>query len=805
MKKIANFIVDQRYAVIALFLVLTGISMVLMGHVTINDDIKKYLPNNNETKIGNDIMMDEFGELPTSTLLVMFPDVKDEEKTFEELKKIKYVESVDFDDTDEYHKDGYTLYQLNVDYPASSKEAKEVYDRVSTDYKEDHIGLSGTIYEENQPVVDFYILVLAVAAAMIILIIMCDSYVEPFLFLFTIGLAVFINKGSNIMFDSVSNITDSICAVLQMALSMDYSIMLMNRYTQEKAKMKDNKEAMKVALHNAFSSISSSSVTTIVGLLALVFMSFTIGKDLGFVLAKGVLLSLISIFCVLPGLILIFDKWIEKTKKKHLEINMSIFGRWSYTLRYPALILIVLIFVGAFLLKGNLQILYTSKENDQVAQVFESNNQMAIIYQNDNEEEITKFCRSIHDKKVTQVLCYGNTLNQKLQYQELKPKMSDLGKDVEIDDYLLRIIYYNYYHGDRTGTVPLDGFIRFIENDIYTNEEFSKDVDADMRDNIARLKNFANPAEIERLRTAAELANILGLSKNEVEQLLLLYHSKSVTANLTIADFVRFIDSDILTNPEFSKYVDANTRSRLNVLRQFIDINDLYRSMDANEMGQVFGIDSSKMSDLYVYYASIHGVDTRITMHEFARYILEDVSTNPEYSSLFDDATISSLKQLYTFSDTNVVDKTMSSSELASTLNIPEEKVIAVLTYKNLEELASKNTTVEEFMSTFKEYSEQGYFDNIDTSKLEGLMSTYQTMKENTNVELGQDSIQVLFSNLDANMIASIFESLGKDTVTSSEFLDQAILSLEGQVDDSTYQTLVTLKDMINAKVNGTL
>ena len=152
---------------------------------------------------------------------------------------------------------------------------------------------------------------------------MCESYVEPFLFLTSILMAVVLNKGTNIIFSNVSHITDSIAAILQMALSMDYSIMLMNRYDQEKKTEKDKVKAMKNALYKAFQAISSSSVTTIVGLLALIFMTFKIGKDLGFVLAKGVLFSLICIFFVLPDLILIFDKWISKTKKRSPNIKVN--------------------------------------------------------------------------------------------------------------------------------------------------------------------------------------------------------------------------------------------------------------------------------------------------------------------------------------------------------------------------------------------------------------------------------------------------------------------------------------------------
>ena len=134
---------------------------------------------------------------------------------------------------------------------------------------------------------------------------------------------------------------------------------------------------MKKALYNAFKSISSSSVTTIVGLMALVFMSFKIGRDLGFVLAKGVLFRLICIFFVLPALILMFDKLIEKTKKKSPNIKLDKVGKISFKLRYIAVPVFIIVFIVSFLQRGNLGILYTDSESDNISEVFKENNQIA--------------------------------------------------------------------------------------------------------------------------------------------------------------------------------------------------------------------------------------------------------------------------------------------------------------------------------------------------------------------------------------------------------------------------------------------
>ncbi|MGN1327268.1 MAG: efflux RND transporter permease subunit, partial [Clostridia bacterium] len=317
---------------------------------------------------------------------------------------------------------------INVDEVEDSKLASDVYNNIKEHFEDYEMYTSGAIAEKNEELLPKWIMVVAVVCVVIILTIMCESYVEPILFLITILMAIILNNGSNIIFSNVSNITSSIAAILQLALSMDYSIMLMDRYRQEKEKEQDKVKAMKDALYEAFTAITSSSVTTIVGLLVLVFMSFTIGRDLGFVLAKGVLLSLICIFFVLPSFILTFDKLITKTKKKTPNIKLDKVGKISYKSRYAALIIFIVIFAGSFLLKGNLNILYTASQQDQIAEVFEANNQIAVIYKSEDEETVAKYIKKLEEKDVVdEVLGYGNTINEELKYEELNEKIKKYG------------------------------------------------------------------------------------------------------------------------------------------------------------------------------------------------------------------------------------------------------------------------------------------------------------------------------------------------------------------------------------------
>ena len=166
------------------------------------------------------------------------------------------------------------------------------------------------------------ILLIAMGIFLVALIIFCKAYIEVFLLLVSIGCSILINMGTNVIFPSISDMTLSIAAVLQLALSIDYSIMLFHRYEQEKVRLvkrPNNVLAMKRAIASTFSAVSSSAVTTIVGLLVLLLMTFTIGADMGLVLAKGILCSLICVFTVMPTLVLWCDKLLLTTNKKYIH------------------------------------------------------------------------------------------------------------------------------------------------------------------------------------------------------------------------------------------------------------------------------------------------------------------------------------------------------------------------------------------------------------------------------------------------------------------------------------------------------
>ena len=669
MRKVTNFIIKHRIIILILFIIFSIFNLYLSRKVNINEDVLKYLPKSSETKQGKDIMEENFPKQDSSTLNVMFKNLSSSDKTkmLKDLESIQGVSSVDYDETDTYNKDEYTLYVLNVDDYADSEMSKNIYDTIKKSYKP--IAMSGTIADENKPLLQLWVIILAIVCAMIILIILSDSYVEPFLYLISIGIAVFINKGTNIIFPNVSNITNSIVAILQLALSMDYSIMLSNRYEQEKQKNKNKEDAMKEALYHSFSAISSSSVTTIVGLLALIFMSFTIGKDLGLVLAKGVLLSLVSIFFCLPALLLTFDNLIKKTKKKSPNFNLNKLGMFCYKTRHAQTILIVIAFIIAFLLKGNVNVTYTGSEQDKVGAVFPANNQIAIVYDNKYEDEIADYCKELEeDNKIDKVLCYSNTINEKLTFDKLNDKFNYLGQDTNIDEELIKIIYYNYYKNDSSNKITLNEFITFIKNEIYNNDKFKDKISDETKDNLNLLSKFTDKNEMNKKRSLDEIADILDIDKNKLDDLMILYNSKSINNKLSVREFIDFILNDVSKDNKYNASIDKNTINSLKLLKTFTDTSIINKEMSAVELSELFGLDKDSVNKLLMLYRITKESDTKLTMNEFSQTALL-LSNKDEYKNMFDKDTINKLYLLNSLSNDTLINKELDKNNMKNSLN----------------------------------------------------------------------------------------------------------------------------------------
>ena len=724
MKKVTDFIVNQRNFIFLFFVILTVFNIFLATNVHINRDITKYLPNTSSTKIGLNIMEKEFQEEKTSTLNIMFQDLnaKQKQTIYKELTKLDDVSEVAYDETDTYNKKNYTLYVLTVNGAKSSKEASKLYSTIEKNYKDYTYQTSGDVSDENKTVLPMWILVLAISSALVILIIMCDSYVEPFLFLFAIGMGVFLNKGTNIFFCSISSITNSIAAILQLALSMDYSIMLMNRYRQEKERTSNKVTAMKEALYKSFSSISSSSVTTIVGLLALVFMSFTIGRDLGLVLAKGVLFSLLTIFTCLPFLILTFDKWIMKTEKKAPSPRLTKLGKWTNRYAPFGLVLFLVIFIFSFCLKGNLNILFTDSASDEIGKIFKTNNQIAIIYPKEEEKNLANYLKQLEkDKKIEQVLGYSNTINEKLSYQNLKEKLNTLGSSTELDDVLIKMLYYHYYQDSEQNKMTLNDFVNFIQNEVYQNPLMSDKITSEMKANISKLSSFTNPSLFTAKQSIENLAQMFELDEDTIHDLLILKHAANNTTKMTLKTFIEFLNNEVLQS-KYQENIDAASREKMKQILPFLDINNINKEQTYQEMAQLLGQNEESIHQLYRYYISNMDVSLKMSLSTFSSFVMNVLLQDEAYRSLFDEETIQMIQLLQTFSDPTFLNTKQDSKQMAILLGMDENMVQQLYLYQYAHQELSYQFTLKEWVELIQSVKNNtSYLDDLDSTILTSL------------------------------------------------------------------------------------
>ncbi len=323
MKKFANILVKYRLVFFIVSVVLALFCALQIPKVTINKDQSKYLAKDSNMSQGLEIINKEFPSVELKeSFQIMFEGLTPTQKEaiHKELAEFEGVASVDFDlNSVEHNSKTYSMYIVNTDYVGDNDKVSAVIKEMKNRYSDTYNVY--TYYAGGYLDVLDKLIPMATIIGIAILLLMCKSFFEPVLLLVSIGVAILINMGSNVIFESVSDMTFSIAAVFQLVLSIDYSIMLLHRYQQEYELLgKQNKpQAMKNAIVNAFGSVSSSSITTIVGLLVLLLMSFTIGKDIGLVISKGVFLSLVCVFTVMPSLILWFDELVYKLDKENLK------------------------------------------------------------------------------------------------------------------------------------------------------------------------------------------------------------------------------------------------------------------------------------------------------------------------------------------------------------------------------------------------------------------------------------------------------------------------------------------------------
>ena len=681
MQKIAAFIVKKRKLLLVVMLILAGVCAALMPFVGVNTDMTKYLPNSSQMKIGMDHMNEAFPDaVQTYTIRVMFRGLDAREKLAirEQLAEIPNVQSVAYEpDSSDYNRDDATLYKLSTLYDYNSAEEAQI----ERDVAERFAGYDVAVRSDDTstPSIPPIVFILSIVLVTTILLIACPSYFEPVLFLLTIGVAVLLNQGTNIILGETSDVTASISAILQLALSMDYSIILMNRYRQELAKGDDRESAMTRALTAAFGSITGSSVTTIVGLLMLVFMRFKIGFDLGIVLAKGVLFSLLCVFTVLPGLILWADKVVRKTMKKprapkrERKSVLAGLGRFSYRWRGVIAAAFVLLFAGAYVLQLSTQISYTLTDPDPVAEVFPPDNPLVVLYHNQDEAAVSALADRLEDDpNVKSAMSYSTTLGRQCTAEQMANAIGALEAGIPVSADMLGMIYYDVHGGGQSVTMTAAQFLRFLSQNVANNATFAPYIDESLTANLQTLMKFSDPAALTQQRTAESLAEFLGMDAADAKQLLLYYYMQHGGADgsgtMTIPAFSSFLNNEVLTDPTMAGMMDDAARAQASQLQTFTDVTAMTTPRDTAGIAALLGMDEQTVKTLFIaYHASrgdlFSGGQWEVSMQNMANFLVE-------CGGLLDEAQEQQITQLSWIINGSVYGTQYTAPQLASVLGM---------------------------------------------------------------------------------------------------------------------------------------
>ncbi len=362
------FIIQRCRQIEIVFLILVLLSALAAPFVSVNYDLTEYLPDDVQSRAGLNLMEDTFGY--PGTARIMLEDVtlyeakayKDRLEKVDGVDKINWLDSsvnvfssdafLNFDSIDAYYKDGCAVMDVIFEEGDTAKKTARAIDAMKeiTGDKGHYVGMAVQNKSLAENVEKEMAMIMGIGVLMIfmILCLTTNSWFEPVLYLLVMGVAIVINKGTNIFLGRISFLTNSVSAVLQLAVSMDYSIFLIHAFTREKNKGLEQMEALKNAINEALNSIFASSLTTIVGFLVLTFMKFSIGFDLGIVLAKGIVLSLLTVVFFMPAMILRLTPLIEKTAHRSFLPSFDRLSRGIYRMRYAVLIFVAIFAIPAY-------------------------------------------------------------------------------------------------------------------------------------------------------------------------------------------------------------------------------------------------------------------------------------------------------------------------------------------------------------------------------------------------------------------------------------------------------------------------
>lgn len=445
MKKVFSKLVDHRKLVLVVYLILLIISVFCSMKVKVNGNLADYLPADSRSTISLDIMGEEFeNDIPNASLMVPGLTIPEAGLLKEELLEVsgvinvtgvtdaveitQPVETMDQKTLTSWYQDGYALFSITIDADYQKEALHQIRELAG-----EGAVMSGSAVESASVTLAelFVTIAIAIFVALVILMLATTSWLEPFLLLLALSVAIVINAGTNLLLGEISVVTNTAASILQLGVSVDYSIFLLHRFEEYRKEGLAPREAMIEALTHSLTSIVSSGVTTVIGFAALILMQYRIGADMGVVMSKGILISMIAVFTLLPALTLGCYKLLDKTHHRSLLPKADGLAKLIYRLRVPVLILFVLVTIPSFLASSRNDFYYGAshmysedsevvREKEQIEEVFGKSNIIVLMVPKGNFPEEIALSEDLHNiPEVLSVTSYVDTVGAEIPEEYL--------------------------------------------------------------------------------------------------------------------------------------------------------------------------------------------------------------------------------------------------------------------------------------------------------------------------------------------------------------------------------------------------
>ena len=438
MRKFYTALVNKRKPILIMFSIAFVISLLCSQLVGVNYDMTDYLPENTKSTVSIDIMGEEFdGGIPNARVMikdVTIPEAleyKDKLKAIEGVTEVTWLDdtvditvplaTLDADTVETYYINSAALFTVTINEDDQVDAVAEIREIVGDKGAVAGSAVSTADATTNTVSEILKVTAIAVAFVLIVLLLTTNSWLEPIIVLVGLGVAIILNNGSNLIFGEISFVTNAAGSILQLAVSLDYSVFLLHRFEECRRENTDEKSAMVDALCKSTSSILSSGLTTVIGFIALVLMQFRLGADLGIVLAKGVAISLITVFVFMPALILSTYKWIDKTRHKQILPPFKRLGKVVYRMAIPMVCIFAVLIVPSYLGSNANDYLYGSSEvlgaNTQygkdtaaIEEVFGKNDTYVLLVPKGDTATQTALSDELHTiPEITSIISYVDT------------------------------------------------------------------------------------------------------------------------------------------------------------------------------------------------------------------------------------------------------------------------------------------------------------------------------------------------------------------------------------------------------------